>query len=127
MPGVETIFSSLWELLAVGLVLVAAEAIYVLLGFGAGLVAVELFTGHASDLPPANRGPALEALSDASKLTAKLRLGLGIGGGLDEHSLADFLPRAPGVAWVSLGRALLARALLLGMERAVRDLSARIA
>lgn len=40
MPGVETIFSSPWELLAVGLVLVAAEAIYVLLGFGAGLVAV---------------------------------------------------------------------------------------
>jgi uncharacterized membrane protein YfcA len=38
--GVETMFSSPWQLVAVGLVLVAAEAIYVLLGFGAGLVAV---------------------------------------------------------------------------------------
>lgn len=40
MIGVETIFGSSWEFLAVCLVLVAAEAIYVLLGFGAGLVAV---------------------------------------------------------------------------------------
>ena len=40
MMGIETVFSSPWQLLAVGLVLVAAEAVYVLLGFGAGLVAV---------------------------------------------------------------------------------------
>jgi len=38
--GIETVFGSPWEFLAVCLVLVAAEAIYVLLGFGAGLVAV---------------------------------------------------------------------------------------
>ena len=36
----ETVFGSPWVFLAVCLVLVAAEAIYVLLGFGAGLVAV---------------------------------------------------------------------------------------
>jgi len=40
MVGVETVFGSPWVFLAVCLVLVAAEAIYVLLGFGAGLVAV---------------------------------------------------------------------------------------
>lgn len=38
--GVDTIFGSPWEFLAVCLVLAVAEAIYVLLGFGAGLVAV---------------------------------------------------------------------------------------
>lgn len=38
--GIETVFTSPWDFLAVCLVLVAAEAIYVLLGFGAGLVAV---------------------------------------------------------------------------------------
>jgi uncharacterized membrane protein YfcA len=38
--GIETVFSSPWQLVAVGIVLVAAEAIYVLLGFGAGLVAI---------------------------------------------------------------------------------------
>lgn len=36
----ETVFSSPWQFLAVCGVLVVAEAIYVLLGFGAGLVAV---------------------------------------------------------------------------------------
>lgn len=40
MNGVDTIFGSPWEFLAVCLVLAVAEAIYVLLGFGAGLVAV---------------------------------------------------------------------------------------
>jgi uncharacterized membrane protein YfcA len=40
VPVVETIFASPWQLIAVGLVLVVAEAVYVLLGFGAGLVAV---------------------------------------------------------------------------------------
>ncbi len=38
--GVATVFGSPWGFVAVCLVLVAAEAIYVLLGFGAGLVAV---------------------------------------------------------------------------------------
>jgi uncharacterized membrane protein YfcA len=38
--SVDLIFSSPWQFLVVCLVLVAAEAIYVLLGFGAGLVAV---------------------------------------------------------------------------------------
>jgi uncharacterized membrane protein YfcA len=38
--GIESVFGSPWELVAVCLVLVAAEALYVLLGFGAGLVAV---------------------------------------------------------------------------------------
>jgi uncharacterized membrane protein YfcA len=38
--GIDTVFSSPWQLLAVGLVLVLAEAVYVMLGFGAGLVAV---------------------------------------------------------------------------------------
>ncbi len=38
--GIEPIFASPWQFLVVCLVLVVAEAIYVLLGFGAGLVAV---------------------------------------------------------------------------------------
>lgn len=40
MIAIDSVFSSPWQLVAVGLVLVVAEAIYVLLGFGAGLVAV---------------------------------------------------------------------------------------
>ncbi|MCG6948649.1 MAG: sulfite exporter TauE/SafE family protein [Acidobacteria bacterium] len=40
MFGIETIFESLPQFLAVCLVLAAAEMVYVLLGFGAGLIAV---------------------------------------------------------------------------------------
>jgi uncharacterized membrane protein YfcA len=40
MPGIETVFASLSQFLLVCLVLAAAEAVYVLLGFGAGLIAV---------------------------------------------------------------------------------------
>lgn len=40
MPGLETIFESLPQLLAACAVLALAEAVYVLLGFGAGLIAV---------------------------------------------------------------------------------------
>jgi len=38
--GIDPIFASPWQLVAVCLVLIVAEAIYVLLGFGAGLIAV---------------------------------------------------------------------------------------
>lgn len=40
MPGIETIFGSVPELLLACLILAIAEAVYVLLGFGAGLIAV---------------------------------------------------------------------------------------
>ena len=40
MSGIETVFASLPQFLLVCLILAAAEAVYVLLGFGAGLIAV---------------------------------------------------------------------------------------
>ena len=40
MSGIETVFASLPQFLLVCLVLALAEAVYVLLGFGAGLIAV---------------------------------------------------------------------------------------
>ena len=40
MPGIETVFASVPQFLLVCAVLAAAEAVYVLLGFGAGLIAV---------------------------------------------------------------------------------------
>jgi uncharacterized membrane protein YfcA len=42
MPGIETVFESAPQFLAACLILVAAETVYVLLGFGAGLIAVGL-------------------------------------------------------------------------------------
>jgi len=94
---------------------------------GAGLRGVELFTAHVVDLPPTSRDAVLERLSDAARLAAKLRLPTSLGGGLDVRNLAEVASRAPTAARVAVGRAALARALLVGVERGVRDLRARLA
>ena len=92
----------------------------------AGFAGVELFTAHAVDLPPVPRGAVLERLGDAARLAAKLRVPVSLGGGLDERSLAEVAARAPAAERIAIGRALLARALLVGIERALRDLRARL-
>jgi pyridoxine 5'-phosphate synthase PdxJ len=51
---------------------------------------------------------------------------LSIGGGLDYRSVSEVLPMAPSVGRISVGRALLARSLLVGMDRAARDFLALI-
>lgn len=91
-----------------------------------GVKSVELFTGSTVDLPPAERRGRLEALSDAVRLAAKLRMTVSLGGGLDYRSVREVLPMAPSADRVSVGRALVARTLLVGMDRAVRDFLALI-
>lgn len=93
---------------------------------GLGVHRVELFTGATVDLPPVERRGRLEALADAARLAAKLRMVVGVGGGLDYRSVSEALPVAPSADRISVGRALLARALLVGMDRAVRDFVALI-
>ena len=67
---------------------------------------------------------ALGELADAAKLPAKLRMSVSIGGGLDYRSVSEVLYVVPSIDRVSVGRALVARALLVGIDRAVRDLLA---
>ena len=93
----------------------------------AGLSAVELYTGGIVDLPPGERGAAAERLSDAGRLAAKLRLGLVLGGGLGYRTLRELLGTVPAAEGVSVGRACLARAILVGIDRAVRDLRTLVA
>jgi pyridoxine 5-phosphate synthase len=87
-----------------------------------GARGVELYTGSLVDLPAAERGEALARLADAARLAAKLRLEIGLGGHLDEHSLPPVLDAVPIAATVTVGRAWVARALLVGIDRATRDL-----
>ncbi len=87
---------------------------------------VELATGTLVDLPPRERREALTTLGDAARLASKLRVSAGVGGGLDLASLAPVLEAAPSLEWVSAGRGLVERALLSGLERAVRDWRDRI-
>lgn len=94
---------------------------------GAGLSGVELYTGGIVDLPAGERSAAAERLSDAGRLAAKLRLGLVLGGGLGYRTLPEFLGAVPAAEGVSVGRACLARATLVGLDRAVRDIRALVA
>lgn len=94
---------------------------------GAGLSAVELYTGSLVDLPPAERRTELERLGDAARLASKLRLGLGLGGGLGYRTLPDVVEAAPAAERLAVGRAALTRAMLVGLDRALRDLRALVA
>ncbi len=91
-----------------------------------GVQTVELFTGATVDLPAVERRGRLEALADAARLAAKLRMTVSLGGGLDYRSVPEVLPMSPSADRVSVGRAVLARSLLVGIDRAVRDFLALI-
>ncbi len=89
--------------------------------------AVEIDTRLIADLPPSERIRELERLGDAARLAAKLRLGVGLGGGLGYRSLRELVQAAPAAQSVAVGRAAVARALLVGLDRALRDLRALLA
>jgi pyridoxine 5-phosphate synthase len=93
---------------------------------GDGAAGVELFTGAILDLPETERKTELEALGDAVRLAAKLRMRIGIGGGLGYRTLHEVLDGAPAVEWIAVGRAAIARSLLVGLDRALRDLRGAI-
>jgi pyridoxine 5-phosphate synthase len=107
-------------------VLVSPELESVKAAHAADLTALEFFTGALADLPVAERRAGLERLTDATRLAAKLRLSVGIGGGLGLHSLDGVLAAAPVIQRVAVGRSLISRAILLGLDRAVRDFRERL-
>jgi len=83
---------------------------------------VELAALGSVDLPEPERALALDRLGDAARLAAKLSLPVSAAGGLDTGRVRALLAAAPGIAGVTVGRHLIGRALLVGMDRAVRDL-----
>lgn len=91
-----------------------------------GATGVELYTGAILDLPAAERKAELESLADAVRLAAKLRLRIAIGGGLGYATASEVLDRIPATEYVAVGRAAISRALLVGLDRAVRDLRAAV-
>lgn len=107
--------------------LIAPEADAVKAAHAAEVRRVDLFTGGIVDLPEAARSERLERLADAVRLAAKLRLSVGLCGGLGFRSLPEVLASAPAVERVAVGRAVVARAVLVGLDRALRDLRALLA
>jgi pyridoxine 5-phosphate synthase len=93
---------------------------------GADVAGVELWTRALVDLPESERALALERFGDAARLAAKLRLAVRAGGALDARRLRAVIAAAPVVEGVAVGRELAARALLVGIDRALRDLRAEL-
>jgi pyridoxine 5-phosphate synthase len=93
---------------------------------GEGVDGVEIFTGAIVDLPPADRSRELERLGDAARLASKLRLRVSAAGGLGYRSVRELIEYAPAVDAVVVGRAAVARAVLVGLDRALRDLRALV-
>jgi len=87
---------------------------------------VDLYTGSLVDLPASERQNASEALADAARLAAKLRLGVTLSGGLGFRNLDGLLACVPAAERICVGRAFAARSLLVGVDRAVRDLRSRV-
>ena len=91
-----------------------------------GVSDVELFTGYLVDLPEAERRGALATLGDTTRLASKLRLGIAVAGGLDDHNVREVLAAAQSAERVVFGRGLARRALLVGLDRAIRDFRERM-
>ncbi|MFP8878916.1 MAG: pyridoxine 5'-phosphate synthase [Myxococcota bacterium] len=94
---------------------------------GEGAAGVEIFTGGIVDLPRSERETELEALRDAVRLASKLHMSIGLGGGLGYRTVPQVLEGAPAVGGVAVGRELVSRAILVGLDRALRDLKKLIA
>ena len=62
----------------------------------------------------------LQRLVDATRTAVKLGMRVSVGGRLDFQSVPELVP-LEGIAQFNMGHALVARSVITGMERAVRD------
>jgi pyridoxine 5-phosphate synthase len=89
------------------------------------VAAVELQTARYSEArPPATR--ELEALRVAAERARELGLHVHLGHGLTYMNVAPVV-RLPGVEELNIGHSIVSRAVLVGMERAVREMKEAIA
>lgn len=84
--------------------------------------AVELHTGKYADAPtPAEQRRELQALQDSGKFARELGLLLHMGHGLTYRNVIP-VATIPGVEELNIGHSIISRAVLVGMEQAVREM-----
>lgn len=86
-----------------------------------GAQMVELHTGIYCDAPEQQREQELQRLRRAAQLAASAGLEVHAGHGLDYHNVLP-LRSIPEIVEYSIGHSIVARAVLVGMERAVREM-----
>lgn len=90
----------------------------------AGVHAVELHTGrYAEARSYSERSEELGRIQDAAKAAAKLGLGVAAGHGLNFQNAAP-VARIGEIIELNIGHALIGRAIISGLDRAVRDMLA---
>ncbi len=86
-----------------------------------GVEAVELHTGRYAEAPRGGEAGELARLADAAAAGAKLGLAVAAGHGLHYGNTAP-VAAVPQLEELNIGHAIVARAVLVGMERAVREM-----
>jgi pyridoxine 5-phosphate synthase len=88
---------------------------------------VELHTGDYADAPTEEaRVEEVERLAHAASVAHEAGLRVHAGHGLNYRNFSLFREQVPHVAEVSIGFAVMARAMLMGMDPAVRDMRATV-
>lgn len=85
---------------------------------------VELHTGnyaHAHAKGESKINEELEKIRSMAVVASKLRLGVSAGHGLNYHNVRK-ITETPQIEELNIGHAIIARAVMVGMERAVRDM-----
>jgi pyridoxine 5-phosphate synthase len=91
-----------------------------------GAQAIEFHTGrYAEAKTPEERAHELAALSDATALAKQLGLHVHMGHGLNYHNV-QAVAAISGVEELNIGHSIVSRAVLVGMERAVREMKEAI-
>ena len=87
-----------------------------------GVGYVEIHTGHYADASTlAARAQELEKILDAIGYAQRLGLKVNLGHGLNYTNVQAF-GRTPGICEYSIGHSIISRAVLTGLDRAVRDM-----
>jgi pyridoxine 5-phosphate synthase len=86
----------------------------------AGADRVELYTEPYASLYHTNKDKAVKPYIEAAKVARELKLGLNAGHDLDLHNLEFLAKSIPWLDEVSIGHALIADALYLGLENTIR-------
>ena len=99
-----------------------ADPAQVKAGKGVGADFVEIHTGKYSDAPDeSSRDKELGRITQAIRQAQRLGLRVNVGHGLDYQNVSPF-PRIPGIEEYSIGHSIIARAVLVGLDRAVREM-----
>ncbi|HZR46347.1 MAG TPA: pyridoxine 5'-phosphate synthase, partial [Candidatus Manganitrophaceae bacterium] len=86
---------------------------------------IEIHTGRYANSRGKERQAELHQIMEAAKLASKLGMGVNAGHGLDYGNVTA-VSQIPEIEELNIGHSIISRAVLIGMERAVREMKSLI-